>query len=135
MTEISTEKLVKTYIKIRDKKAEIKKACDEQIADLDDQMKLITSTLLDIMKVAGSESLKTEFGSVSRSTKTRYWPSDWSAMYTFINEHKAPFLLEQRVHQGNMKEFLEQHPDQFPVGLNSESEFTVRITRPRNSKV
>jgi hypothetical protein len=134
MTDISTEKLVKTYIKIRDKKAEIKKACDVQIAELDEQMTLISSTLLDIMKTAGTDSLKTEFGSVSRSIKTRFWPSDWSSMYTFINQHQAPYLLEQRVHQGNMKEFLEQHPDDFPVGLNSESEMSVRVTRPRNAK-
>jgi hypothetical protein len=27
-------------------------------------------------------------------------------MYQFIKEHDAPFLLEQRIHNGNLKQFL-----------------------------
>jgi hypothetical protein len=32
-----------------------------------------------------------------------------------------------------MKEFLEEHPDLHPAGLNVDQEYSIRVTRPRGS--
>jgi hypothetical protein len=51
-------------------------------------------------------------------------------MYQFIKEHDAPFLLEQRIHGTNMREFLETNPDAFPVGMQAERKYTVQVRKP-----
>ena len=38
-------------------------------------------------------------------------------------------LLEKRIHQSNMKEFMEQHPELHPPGLNVDSEYEITIRR------
>jgi hypothetical protein len=52
-------------------------------------------------------------------------------MYTFIKEAGAFGLLEKRLHQTNMKEFLFENPDIYPKGLNVESQYTVVVRRAK----
>jgi hypothetical protein len=52
-------------------------------------------------------------------------------MYDFIKEHDAMHLMEQRISQGNMKRFLEENPDQLPIGLNSSSTYTVSVRKAK----
>ena len=89
-------KLVSTYIKIRDAKSAMEREHEEQLKTLTDQMDALESELLEICKATGQEGGKTEFGSFTRTVKTRYWTSDWDSMYTFVKEHEAPELLEKR---------------------------------------
>ena len=93
---------------------------------------MVSEKLQDMMKEVGADSLKTKFGTVSRSIKIRYWPSDWGAMYDFIREHEAPDLLEQRISQSKMKAFLEENPELLPKGLNADSRYTITVYKPRN---
>jgi hypothetical protein len=51
-------------------------------------------------------------------------------MYAFIEEHAVPFLLEKRIHNGNMKEFLEDNPDVLPIGLQAERKFIIQVRKP-----
>jgi hypothetical protein len=50
-------------------------------------------------------------------------------MGKFVVENNVPELLEKRLHQGNMKQFLEAHPDLLPPGLNVDSEYTITVRR------
>ena len=75
------------------------------------------------------DSLRTPEGTVTRRAATRYWTNDWESMYRFIKEQDAPYLLEQRIHNGNMRDFLEQHPEEYPTGLNVDSSYTVVVRR------
>ena len=127
--DVTADKLVKVYIKMRDKRAEIKASFEAEDAVIREQMDLVESSLLEICKTAGADSIKTKNGTAYRSVHTRYWPSDWDAMYKFIKEHAAPDLLERRVSQRNMKDFLEHNPDTMPVGLNIDRKYTVNIRR------
>jgi hypothetical protein len=54
-------------------------------------------------------------------------------MYRFIKEHDAFALLEKRLHQTNMKEFLSENPEVQPVGLNVENEYTVVVRRSKGN--
>ena len=131
MAEISADKLVATYVKIRDRRAELTREYEKQDNRLKEQLELVANKLLDICRETGVESMRTSAGTVSRSVSTRYWTSDWASMYDFIREHDAINLLEQRIHQGNLKSFLSEHPETVPKGLNSDSAYTVRVTRAR----
>ena len=132
MTGVTAEKLVEIYVKIRDKRAQIKKEYEKEDGRLEEQLELVTGKLLDICRDTGVESMRTNAGTVSRSVNTRYWTSDWASMYEFIKEHDAVNLLEQRIHQGNIKSFLNENPESVPKGLNSDSRYTIRVVRARN---
>ena len=131
MSKITADRLTDAYIKIRDKRSTILQEYERQDNELKEQLEIISNQLLDICRETGVESMRTSAGTVSRSVSTRYWTSDWASMYDFIREHDAINLLEQRIHQGNLKSFLSEHPETVPKGLNSDSAYTVRVTRAR----
>ena len=125
MSDITANKLVKIYLKIRDKRAELSK----QDGELEEQQNIIETELLAICKETGADGLRTEFGTVTRSVKKRFWTSDWSSFYDFVKEHNAIELLEKRVAQSNMATFIEENPDAIPPGLQVDSRYTAVIRR------
>jgi predicted metal-dependent phosphotriesterase family hydrolase len=127
-----TEKMVQVYIKIRDQRAVLKAQFEENDKILRDQLDALESELLEVCKKAGADSIRTKNGTIIRSVKTQYWTSDWENMHKFILENQAPELLERRISQSTMKEFLANNPDKIPPGLNADSRYTVTIRRASN---
>lgn len=123
------DRLVKVYIKMRDKRDEIRHEMEAKISEIDEQMDAVKATLLENCESVGINSLRTPFGRVVRSIKTRYWTSDWEMMHNFIQENNALGLLEKRIHQTNMKTYLEENPDKMPPGLNSDREYDLVVYR------
>ena len=121
--------LANVYIKIRDARTALKTEFTTQDSVLQEQMDLLETNMLDACKDLNASSIKTQHGTIIRSVKSRYWTNDWDSMYTFIKEQGAFGLLEKRLHQTNMKEFLVENPDLLPMGLNVESEYTVVVRR------
>ena len=124
-------KLTRAYIRIRDKKTEIKNAFDEQYDALTAQQDQIKQALLKYCDDAKLTGFDTEFGRVSRRVKTRYWTSDWDSMGKFIIEHNLPEFFQKSLNQSNVKQFLDENPDIVPPGLNADSEYVVTVTKPR----
>ena len=125
MSEATADKLVKVYLKLREARAELK----QQDEELEQQQKLIQDELLELCKSTGAESIRTEFGTIIRSTQRRYWTNDWDSFYKFIKEHDAFQLLQKRITNTNMAQFLEENPDLHPPGLNVDAEYTVSVRR------
>jgi len=123
------DKLVTVYIKMRDKRAELKRQFEEQDAVLESSMDAIEAELLEVCKRTGQDGGKTAHGTFSRTVRTRYWTSDWERMRQFIRTHDAIDLLEQRIHQTNMKAFLTENPDKVPEGLNVDSKYSIVVRR------
>ena len=130
-TQVTADKLVSVYIKIRDKRSAILRAYEEQDNVLKEQQAMVSNQMLEIMKEVGATNIKTTYGTVSRSVSTRFTTNDWGSMYAFVKEHDAMHLMEQRISQGNMKRFLEENPDQLPIGLNSSSTYTVSVRKAK----
>jgi hypothetical protein len=126
---VPVEKLVKVYLKMKQKRAEITAAFNEEDEKLKAQMDKVKSALLEYCKDQNLESVRTTEGLFYRTVRTNYWTSDWESMGKFIVENNAPELLEKRLHQSNMKQFLEENPDLLPPGLNVDSEYTITVRR------
>lgn len=131
MNEVGADKLAKIYIKMRDALQQLEREHEERVANIKSQMELVENELMEICKATGADSIKTAHGTVIRSVKTRYWTSDWESMHEFIRKHDAFDLLERRVHQTNMKTWLEENPSFLPQGLNSESRYSVTVRRSK----
>lgn len=129
-TKQSVEEMVLAYRKIRDAIRDKEEQHKEELAGLKEQLDVVAGALLDICNNLDVDSLRTEAGTVSRRVNTRYWTSDWDAMYRFIKDQDAPFLLEQRIHNSNMKQFLADNPGLLPIGLQADSKFIVQVRKP-----
>ena len=125
------DRLVSVYVKIRDKKTELAAEFNEREKDLDAKLDKIKAALLEHCKATGTESVKTASGTFWRSQKKRFWTSDWEAMSRFIVENEAVDLLEKRISQGNMRQFLEENPELHPPGLNADNEYTITVRRKK----
>ena len=124
---LTLEKLVRIHGKI---KARIE-ALDSEMAALEEQRTEVRLAIKDQMKAQGLKTVNTTSGTVSLVTKTRYNTQDWDSFKTFILEHQVVDLLEKRIAQSNMATFLEENPGVLPPGLNSVTEYDVRVTKAR----
>ena len=129
MTETATpvppEKLVRVYLKMKT----AKEAHEAETKKIDRQMEQIKSALLEYCKTQSVESVRTGEGLFYRSIKKRYTTNNWEAMGQFVLEHQVPELYEKRLHQGNVQQFLEEHPELLPPGLNVDSEYTITVRK------
>ena len=130
---IPLDRLTAIYIKMRDAKDKLTADYKQQYADLEEQMTVLELEMLEICKNMNADSIRTKAGTIVRSVKSRYWTNDWDSMYQFIKENDAYGLLEKRLHQTHMKEFLSENPDLLPMGLNVESEYTVVVRRSKEN--
>jgi hypothetical protein len=131
MSDITVDQIVEVYIKIRDARDEARKEADIIEADFASQLDVLEQQMLDVCKSTGATSLKTPHGTVMQSVKKRYWTNDWEKFYAFMFEHNIPELLERRIHQTNIKQFLEENPDMLPLGLNVEAEHSITVRRSK----
>jgi len=129
MEQISAEKLADIYIKIRDAKQAEEEKMMSKLAEFQEQLDVISEQLLELCKSQNASSIKTKVGTIIKKLSTRYWSTDWDSMHNFIKEHDALGLLEQRIHQGNMKQFLEENPELMPPGVQVDRKYTVVVRR------
>jgi hypothetical protein len=127
--DVSIEKIVAAYIKMRDTKDALYKEYTAKASEIEEQMQVLKHKLIEISKETGVTSFSTPNGVAYRTVKNRYWTNDWDSFYSFMREHGTMELLEKRIHQTNMKEFLENKPDVHPPGLNIDSEYEITIRR------
>lgn len=125
MADIDAKKLVAIYQKMTVKLSELERQQDEIKA----QRKMVSDQLLEILKENGAESMRTEVGTFYRTVRPRYTTTDWASLYEFIKKHDAFPLLQQRIHDTNMKKFLEENPEMLPPGVNCLSAYTVGVRK------
>ena len=129
MSTVPVDKLTKVYLKIKQSRSELAAQFKEEDGKLVEQQEQIKRALLGYLKSENLDSVKTANGTFYRSTKTKYWTSDWESMYRFIVDNQVPELLSKAINQSNMKQFLEENPDLLPKGLNVDSEYVVSVRK------
>jgi hypothetical protein len=129
-TDKSVEEMVAAYRNIREAISDKEEAHKADVSGLREQLDLVSDALLGVCNSLQADSLRTAAGTVSRRVNTRYWTTDWERMYEFIRENDVPFLLEQRIHNGNMKQFLDENPDSLPIGLQADRKFVIQVRKP-----
>ena len=125
MTDVKAEKLINIYRKMSARLSELEQEQDTIKA----QRKIVADHMLELLKETGAESMRTATGTIYRTVRPRYTTTDWDSMYKFIVENDAFHLMQQRVHDTNMRQFLEEHPDEYPAGLNVDRSYQVVVRR------
>ena len=127
--KITPDKLAKTYLRIRAERSILSAKYKEEDGNLTRQLDIIKQAMLDHCEDHNVESVRTSEGLFFRSAKKKYWVSEWDAIHKLIVEANAPQLLDKRINQANMKEFLEENPDLKPEGLEIEEELTISVRK------
>jgi hypothetical protein len=127
--QVKADRLVKAFISMRDKRAELSREYENADKKIETQMEMVESELMKLCKEIGADSLRTEFGNVYKSVKTTYETSDWDSLYKFILENNVPQILHRRISTLNMKQYLDDNPTKMPIGMNINNKYTVTIKR------
>ena len=129
MSDATAEKMTSAYIKIRAERSALSAKFNAEDDKLVRQQDVLKRALLDYCENHGLESVRTSAGLFFRSTKTKYWTSDWEAMHKFILEHNVPEFLDKRLNTSNIKQFLEENPNTVPDGLNIDKEYVISVRK------
>lgn len=132
ITDYPADKLAELYLKIRDKRDALTQEYEEKHKELQEQLDIVADEMLELCKENGADSIKTPAGTIMRSVATRYWTNDWDSMYNFIKENDALGLFEKRIHQVNMKQFLEENPELFPPNMLVDSKYKIIVRRSKS---
>ena len=127
---IPLSELARIYRKMKARMDELTKAYDTEVETIKEKLDLVKIEIKDQMKAQGATSIKTDFGTISLVTKTRYSTQDWDSFKRFVVDNDVVDLLEKRIAQANMSKFLEENPSLVPPGLNSMSEYEIRVIKP-----
>lgn len=120
---------VSLYIKLRDKKAEIKAQMDEQIKPLQERMDKLEAKLLEAFQTTGVDSVKTEFGTAYTSVRTTANIADRDAFMEFVKAHEEWSLLEVRAAKTAIEQYRAANDDELPPGVNIREERVVNVRR------
>ena len=127
-------KLIKTYIRIRDERSALKADYSEKDSTLLKQQDTIKEAINEYADMNKVDRAGTSEGMFYRTTKTRYWTSDWESMYKFVVENKVPEFFDKRLKQKNVREYLDENPDKLPEGLNVDTEYVISVRKNKNDK-
>ena len=127
---VPLDRLARVYRRIRSEIEALTQEYDNATAQIKQQQDTIKTAIKDEMLRLGVKSVRTDGGTISLSTKTRYSTEDWDAFKEFIKENDAIELLEKRISQSNMATFLEDNPGKVPAGLNSFKEYAISVRKP-----
>jgi hypothetical protein len=119
--------MIGEYISLRDARATLKKKYTTKDEVLSDRMKVIEGQLLEELDSGGLTSMKTTKGIAFKTTRTWYWVPDWDAFKQFVTQHDVMELFEKRIHQANMRTFMEDNPTIVPpIAADSRYRLTIR---------
>ena len=101
--------------------------------ELANDLAQIEQVLLNSCNEINADSIRTVGGTIIKTTRENFVCSDWDNFKSYVKEHDAIELLQQRIHQGNFKEFLSGREEEgLPPGISTMREFKVTVRKPSN---
>lgn len=132
MDDININQLVKAYRKIRDAIKEAEAEHEEKVSGMKADLDKVGAELLKFCNDKDLDSIRTPVGTISRRIQTRYWTTDWEEMHKFVLDNEVPYILEKRINNNALQQYLEDHPDAFPPGLQVDRKFVIQVRKPTN---
>lgn len=124
------DELIDKYIKVRDKKAQLKKAYEAEAGKLDEVLTKMEAVILKMFEQTGQDSAKTASGTAYTSTRNSATVADRDAFLGWVlaDPEERAIFLENRVNKTAVEQFKAENED-LPPGVNWRSEITVNVRR------
>jgi len=133
MSDMKLDSLVETYLAIRNERDKLSREHDAKDKELSNELAQIEQVLLNSCNEVGADSIRTGAGTVIKTTRENFVCGDWDNFKKYVMDNDAIELLQQRIHQGNFKEFLSSREDEgLPPGISNMREFKVTVRKPTN---
>jgi len=127
--QVKLDKVAATFVKIRDKRTELKKAYEVEDQKLKDQIAAINGFFLATLTELGVESARTKYGTVYKSIDVKPSCDDWNAFGDWIIENNAIEALERRVKKSFITDYMAENKDELPPGISVVREFVIKVLR------
>jgi hypothetical protein len=126
---INFDVLVDKYIRLRDKKAELRKAHQAEIDKFDQAMTAIERIFLAEMKKQGSTSVATNHGTAYQRRQDSVTIADREIFRNFVLDNPEHWIFaDLRANAPAVKAYLDER-DELPPGVNLTSRLTVNVQR------
>lgn len=124
------DELVANYIRLRDKKSQLKKQYDERVAKVDAVMDKMEAIILKTFQDSGIDSARTDAGTAYISTRTSATVGSREEFLSWVlqDPDERSIFLENRVSKVAVEQFKAANDD-LPPGINFRSEVTVGVRR------
>ena len=127
--ELSTDKVIETYLKLRAKKEAIEAEAKEKVVEIKANLLKLEAYLKEKMDAEGETSKKTPFGTAFITTTDFAQVGDWDATLSFIKENEAWDMLEKRVSKTAVRGYIDANKA-VPDGVNYGTRIDVNVRKP-----
>lgn len=134
--KVSLDELVKIYLTIRGEREILARQFEQKDTELKTELQALEQAMLAECNNINADSIRTGSGTIIKSLRENFVCTDWDNLKNFILENQAVELLQQRIHQKNFKEFMDNHPDDgLPPGINVMREYSITVRKPTKASV
>jgi hypothetical protein len=131
---IKLDEIVQAYLTIRGQRENIAREFELQDAELKAEQAQLEQVLLEQCNEMNAETIRTGAGTIVKTLKENYICSDWDGLKSFIMENGLIELMQQRLHNTNLKEYLANHDGEgMPPGVSSFREYSIVVKKPSKS--
>ncbi len=127
--EVSVDRLVATYIKIRETRAGATAAYEKQDKLYKEQLEMVENALLARAHEEGVTGFKTEHGTTYQETRVQASIADAGVLYPWIKENDALDMFERRIKSTAVKQYMDDHEGAIPPGVNVFTQLTMKVRR------
>lgn len=128
-TSVETGRVLAGVLKLREKKALLKKEYDAQVAVIDQQVEKLEAWLLKQLQASGSDQLKVRgIATAYTQVKQKFSAADWNLVHNYMVEFGRMDLLEKRLSSSALKSIIEETGD-LPPGVNMFQELEVVVRK------
>ena len=127
--ELSTDRVIETYLKLRAKKEAIEAEAKEKVVEIKANLLKLEAYLKEKMDAEGETSKKTPFGTAFITTTDFAQVGDWDATLSFIKENEAWDMLEKRVSKTAVRGYIDANKA-VPDGVNYGTRIDVNVRKP-----
>jgi hypothetical protein len=125
---------VSQYVKLRDKIKAIKEKHKEELSPFEDMLETLEGVLLSHLDQVGGDSVRSESGTVYRSTKHSASIADMNAFWGWVQHTPGGYdMVDKRANVTAIREYMEEFKQPVP-GVNVTSMHTVGVRRAATTK-
>lgn len=128
----SAERLIETYIRIRDEVDTRRKALEAELTEMKEEMSVIESALREQLNTAGAESIKAKAGTAFFNKKDYVSLESYDSFLEFVRSNDAWQFLPRSVVKSAVKEYMDENNGALPPGVSYGVERVVQIRRARS---
>lgn len=127
---VKIDDVVAKFMDLRRQKEAVEREAKQQVAGLNQQMKLLETYIESEMNRLGVSSFKTEYGSAYKTLTEKAAVADWTELIEYVKENDAYDLLQHRVSKQAVKQRVDMG-ETVPPGVNYFTETEIVFRKPK----